>query len=74
MDLPSGNIFRVFAVASAVSIADLEDGSDGAAVLAGDTLEADVVLAAVLGVSVTAEGASVGHLTRSGATETVRYF
>lgn len=71
---PSGNIFRVFAVACAVSITDLEDGSDGASVLAGDSLQADVVFAAVLRVGVTAEGTSVGYLTGSRASKTVRYF
>lgn len=71
---PSGNIFRVFAVACAVSVSDLEHGSDGASVLAGNSLQTDVVLAAVFRVGVTAERASVGHLTGSGASETVRYF
>lgn len=73
-NLPSGNIFGVFAVAGAIGITDLEHGSDGASVFAGDSLQADIVLAAVFRVGVTAEGASVRHLTRSGATETVRYF
>lgn len=71
---PSGNIFGVLAVASAVRVSDLEDGSDGASVLAGHSLKADVVLAAVLRVGVAAEGASVGHFTGGGARETVRYF
>ena len=72
--LASGNVFRVFAVAGAVSITDLEHGTNGATVLAGDSLQADVVFTAVFRVGVTAEGASVGHLTGSGASETVRYF
>lgn len=71
---PSGNIFGVFAVASAVRVSDLEDGSDGASVLAGNSLQADVVLAAVLRVGVTAERSSVGHFSGGGARETVRYF
>lgn len=73
-NLPSGNILRVFTVASAVGVSDLEDCSDGATVLPSDPLEADVVLAAILGVSVAAERAGAGHLARSGAGETVCYF
>lgn len=73
-DSPSGNIFGVLAVAGAVSITDLEHGTDGASVLAGDSLQTDVVFTAVLGVGVTAEGSSVRHLTGGGARETVRYF
>lgn len=56
---PSGNIFGVFAVACAVRISDLEHGANGTSVLTGDSLQTDVILAAVFGVSVTAEGASV---------------
>lgn len=70
-DSPSGNIFGVFAVASAVRITDLEDSANGASVLAGDALEADVVFAAVFGVGVTAEGTSVRNFTGCGAGETV---
>lgn len=68
-NLPSGNILGILAVAGTLTISDLEDGSDGASVLAGHSLQADVVLAAVIGMGVTGEGASVGDLSGSGATE-----
>lgn len=72
--LASGNIFGVFAVASAVSITNLEDGTDGAAVLTSDTLETDIVFATIFRVSVTAEGSNVSYCTRIGTSETVCYF
>lgn len=71
---PSGNVFRVFAVSGAVRVSDLEDGADGASVLAGNSLQTDVVFAAVFRVGVTAERSGVGHLAGSRARETVRYF
>lgn len=54
-DLPSGNIFGVLAVAGAVRVSNLEDGADGATVLASYALQTDVVFATVLRVRVTAE-------------------
>lgn len=72
--LASGHIFGIFAVARAVRITNLEDGTDWASVLAGDSLHTDVIFAAVFGVGVTTEGTSMGHFTGSRARETVRYF
>lgn len=72
--LASGNVFGVFAVTSAVGVSDLENGSDGATVLAGNALETDVIFTAIFGMSVTAERASVGDLTGGWAAESVCYF
>lgn len=72
LNSPAGNVLGVLAHAGALGVADLEDGADGAAVLAGHALHADVVLAAVLGVGVAGEGAAgAGDLTGSGAGEAV---
>lgn len=68
---PPGNILGIFAVASAIAVTNLKNCADGAAILAGHTLQADVVLAAVLGVGVTREGPSVGQLTGGRAGESV---
>lgn len=67
--LASGNIFWVFAVSGTVGVSDLEDGSDRASVLAGYTLQADVVLAAIIRMSVTGERSRVRDLTGGWASE-----
>lgn len=73
-NLPSGYIFGVFAVAGAVGVADLEDGSDRAPVLAGYALQADVIFAAIIGVSVSRKGAGVAHFSWGRAAEASGYF
>lgn len=67
INLPSGNVFGIFAVAGAVRVANFEDSSNGAAVFASNALQADKVLSAVFGVGVSGEWASIGHLTGSWA-------
>lgn len=65
-NLPAGNILGILAVASAITVADLENCTNGATIFTGHALQADVVLAAVLGMCVTREGAGIGQLTGSG--------
>jgi hypothetical protein len=67
--LPSGNVFWIFTVAGAVSVADLEDRADGATVLASCSLEADVVFAAVVGMGVAGERSRVAHFSGGGTGE-----
>ena len=74
MDLPSLDVFWVFAVAGTVGVTDLEHGTDGAAVLPGDSFQADVVFAAVVWVGVAGEGAGVAHFSGGGAGEASSYF
>lgn len=57
IDLPALDFLGIGAEATDVVIADLEDGAERAAVLAGVAVHADVVFAAIFGVSVAAEGA-----------------
>jgi hypothetical protein len=67
--LPSGNVFWIFTVAGAVSVADLEDRADGATVLASCSLEADVVFAAVVGMGMAGERSRVAHFSGGGTGE-----
>jgi hypothetical protein len=67
--LASGNVFWIFTVAGAVSVADLEDRADGATVLASCSLEADVVFAAVVGMGVAGERSRVAHFSWGGTGE-----
>lgn len=53
--LPSLNVLGALAASATVGITDLEDGTDGATVFSGRTLHADIVLSAVVRVSVSAE-------------------
>uniref|UniRef100_A0A8D8C2G2 (northern house mosquito) hypothetical protein n=1 Tax=Culex pipiens TaxID=7175 RepID=A0A8D8C2G2_CULPI len=69
----SGNILGIFAVSGSVSVSDLEHGSDRASVLAGHSLQADVVLTAVLGVGMSRERSGVGDFSGSGAGKSVGY-
>lgn len=70
-NLPAGNILGILAVARAITIADLENCTNGATIFTGHTLQADVVLAAILGMCVTREGAGIGQLTGSGTGEAI---
>lgn len=71
VNLPAGNILGILAVTRTVAIANLEDSANGAAILTGNTLQADVILAAILGMCVTGEGASICQLTSSRAGKTI---
>lgn len=70
-NLPSGNVLGILAVAWAVRVSDLEDCSDWASIFAGDAFKADVVLSAVLWVSVSRERSGVGDFSGSWACESV---
>lgn len=70
-NIPSGNIFWVFAVSGSISLTNLENGSNRASVLAGDSLQTDVVFTAILGMGMTRERSSVRDLTGGGACESV---
>ena len=68
LDVPSGHVLGVGAEAADVIIADLEDGAERAAVLAGIAVETNVIFAAVVRMRVAGEGAD-GHIARLGALE-----
>lgn len=55
MNLPSFDLLGISAETADVINADLEDGTEWASVLAGVAVHANVVFAAIIGVSVTAE-------------------
>ena len=55
-NLPSGNIFGISAETAGIIIANLEHGSQWASVFAGVVVHADVVFAAIVGVSMAREG------------------
>lgn len=69
LHLPSGNELGVLALPEPVGVSDLEHGADGAAVLADDAVDADEVLAAIVGVRVAAEGPGGHELSWGGAHE-----
>lgn len=73
--LPSLNVLGALAASATVGIANLEDGTNGATVFSGRTLQTDVVLSAVVRVSVSAERSHGSQQFASGWTvESVRYF
>lgn len=67
VNLPAGNILGILAVAGAIAVADLENCADGAAIFACHALQANIVLAAILGMCMTGERAGIGQLTSSRA-------
>jgi len=66
--LTSSNFLGISAETADIVIADLEDGAERATVLAGVVVQTDVILAAIIGVSVTAERTS-GNITNIRALE-----
>lgn len=71
--LPSIDFFGVSAETGLIVESDLEDGAERASVLAGITVHANVILAAVVGMGVTAEG-SGGDVTSGRANESTSNF
>jgi len=65
---PSSNFLGISAETADIVIADLEDGAERATVLAGVVVQTDVILAAIIGMSVTAERTS-GNITNIRALE-----
>ena len=65
---PSSNFLGISAETADIVIADLEDGAERATVLAGVVVQTDVILAAIIGVSMTAERTS-GNITNIRALE-----
>lgn len=66
--LTSSNFLGISAETADIVIADLEDGAERATVLAGVVVQTDVILAAIIGVSMTAERTS-GNITNIRALE-----
>lgn len=52
---PSGNIFWIFAVASAIAVTDFENGTNWATIFTGNTIQADIVFTAIVQMGVTRE-------------------
>jgi hypothetical protein len=65
---PSGNFLWISAETADVIISNLENGAERAAILAGVVIQTNVILAAVIGVSVTTERTS-GNITNIWALE-----
>lgn len=72
-DLPSFDFLGIGAETADVVDSDLENGAEWATVFAGVAVHADVVLTAVVGVSVTAEGTG-GNITSLRADESASDF
>lgn len=74
LHLPSGNIFGIFTVTAAITIANFEYCTNGATIFTGNTFQADVVFTAIFGVSMSGEGTGISQFTGSRAGETIGNF